>query len=96
MPEVIPVFMELLARHDLTRRDVLLYGMIVAANDNAEPVRMSELEKALGVERNNMQKALKHLLRAGLIRRDRRAWPSDGRRTKYVPIGPMERKVSDG
>lgn len=83
-----PVFPELLARPDLTRTDVLLYGVLVAFAREASAPSVAELARAIGAHRRSTQRRLRKLEELQLIRcGDRRG---RGQRLRVVLLGPRE------
>lgn len=83
LPTIIPVFTELLARHDLTRSDVILYGLIVATANASPKVTWPELEKAIGCDERGLARRLAVLRARGLLQSVGKT-----RMMRYVPIGP--------
>jgi predicted transcriptional regulator len=68
-PPVIPVFVCLLARHDLTRLDVFVYGALVAYEHAGQIPRMRELAPVIGLDTRRLRRLFKRLQERGLIER---------------------------
>lgn len=77
-PAVIPVFTALLARHDLTRLDVFVYGALVAYEGAGGIPRMRDLAPAIGLDTRRLRRVFKRLQERDLIERSGetscRAW----------------------
>lgn len=83
-PAQIPVLTALLARHDLTLQDVLVYGAI--ASLDGVPMRAGKLAALLRMHERTLSASLTKLCGVGLLERRQR-----GRRGSlpvYAAIGP--------
>lgn len=84
-PVTIPIFTVLLARHDLTLVDVLVYGGVVAYESEPAP-GIDRLASVLGVHRRTLINSLRALRDCGLVERTRPG--SRGVHVQYAARGP--------
>ena len=84
---IIPVYGSLLARSDLTRTDVVLYGAIVALDRAGKDPTIADLQRLIGLacERSLRAKIAKLEL-CGLVKRIAPRKRYTG--SKIVPLGP--------
>lgn len=87
--DVVPVFVELLRRHDLTRLDVLVYGMLVAYDCAGRAAPMRQMAPMLGLDPTRLSRVFKRLEDRGLIERSKVA--NRARTQVYVLRGPLAR-----
>lgn len=88
LPDVIPVFVCLLSRPELTRMDVFVYGVIAAAVARGQQPSVQQIARLSGSRnRRYAQRRIAKLEAAGLLRRNVVRGP--GRRTGYELLGPL-------
>ena len=89
-PAVIPVFVALLARHDLTRTDVLVYGAMVALHRAGAEPHVRDIAELAGITTahycRHCRSIIAKLIRAGLV--ERRYQGGQGVPSEYVLLGP--------
>ena len=85
-PAVIPMFTALLARHDLTRTDVLVYGALAAYEQAGHTPRMAEMTPVLGLCMRELSDRFARLQDRGLI--IRRGRTSCRATQRYELLGP--------
>ena len=84
-PAVIPVFTALLARHDLSWLDVIMYGLVAECSSRGVSPSRKQIGAMVGVRKPDAVRArLQKLEEAGLLRRVRRY----GRSNEYEILGP--------
>lgn len=90
-----PLFAELVRRHDISREECIVYGVIVAMSRTGQPVTFNGIRDTMAQaptrkdrkrgERRNLQRRLAHLVAEGLVRRRQHL----GMASHYIPLGPQ-------
>lgn len=83
---MIPIFVCLLQRHDLTRTDVLVYGAVIAF-ESGPAIGVPALASVLGLHRETVTESICRLRNAGLVA-PAHVRAHRGRRARYVALGP--------
>lgn len=93
-----PLYAELVKRHDISREECIVYGVIVALARTGQPVTFNGIRDTMAVaptrrdrreavrgERRNLQRRLAHLIEVGLVMRRQHI----GAESHYIPTGPQ-------
>ncbi len=86
IPEVIPLFVALIQRHDLTRTDVIVYGTLAAYAFRGAVPPMRELAPLLGMSVRRLSERFRRLEDCGLVVRS--GHTTHGTLQRYELLGP--------
>lgn len=83
---VVPVFLCLRARHDLTLLDVFVYGALLMLDESGARLNRKQIASTLGLHERHLIARVAKLEAAGLVRR---VLPGGrGRMQRYELLGP--------
>lgn len=87
MSDAIPLFVDLLRRHDLTRTDVVVYGALAAYEQRGEQPFMDDVARLVGMSVRRLNMRYQRLQERGLIQRYGRT--ARGKPQRYRLLGPQ-------